>query len=75
MDDDVLEKARAIAEKKHTPFKTIVNEALRTGLKMVKDARPRKPYRTNPHKMGIRRGYNLDNIQELLAQAEGENAR
>jgi hypothetical protein len=33
------------------------------------------PYQTRPHKMGLKAGRNLDNIQELLAQTEGEEFR
>jgi hypothetical protein len=33
------------------------------------------PFRTKPHKMGLKAGRNLDNIQELLAQIEGEDFR
>jgi hypothetical protein len=32
-----------------------------------------RPYQTEPHAMGLRPGYNLNNIQEVLAQAEGED--
>ncbi|MBW2238542.1 MAG: type II toxin-antitoxin system VapB family antitoxin [Deltaproteobacteria bacterium] len=31
IDDDVMERARAVATKLRTPFKTVVNEALRAG--------------------------------------------
>ncbi|MEW6533613.1 MAG: type II toxin-antitoxin system VapB family antitoxin [Thermodesulfobacteriota bacterium] len=75
IDDDVLEKARAIAAKSRKPFRTIVNEALRAGLDEVdRDAKQRK-YRTEPHAMGLRVGSNIDNIQETLAQVEGEDYR
>jgi hypothetical protein len=30
---------------------------------------------TQAHKLGLKAGRNLDNIQELLAQVEGEDAR
>jgi tRNA A37 threonylcarbamoyladenosine dehydratase len=32
-------------------------------------------YKLMPHKMGLKTGRNLDNIQELLAQVEGEDSR
>jgi hypothetical protein len=74
IDDDVLERARAAAAKLHTPFKAIVNEALRAGLDQVEKPAKQRSYTTKPHKMGLRQGRNLDNIQELLAQTEGEDA-
>ena len=75
IDDDVIERARAVAGKLNTPFKTVVNEALRAGLDQVEKPAMRRRYKTKPHKMGLRQGRNLDNIQELLAQVEGEGSR
>jgi len=75
IDDDVLERARAISVKRRTPFKQIINEALRAGLDRVEAPAESRPYRTEPHAMGLKPGRNLDNIQELLAQIEGEDYR
>ncbi len=75
IDDDVLERARLLAARSHRPFKAIVNEALRAGLNRVEHDATQKRYVTKPHAMGLREGYDLDNIQELLAQIEGESAR
>jgi hypothetical protein len=75
IDDDVLEKAKAAAAKRHLPFRAIINEALRAGLKALGTPPPAVPYRTHARKLGLKAGRNLDNIQELLAQVEGEDAR
>ena len=75
IDDDVLDLARSIAEQHHAPFRRVVNEALRAGLQTVKKPAKSRPYHTQPHKLGLRAGRNLDNIQELLAQTEGEDHR
>ena len=75
IDDDVLDRARAVAAKLRRPFRTIVNEALRAGLDQVGQAARQRPYNTKPHAMGLRSGRNLDNIQELLGQIEGEDSR
>jgi len=75
IDDDVLEKARAVAAKVGWPFRKVVNEALRAGLNQVERPATQRPYKTDPHAMGLRSGRNLDNIQELLAQVEGEDFR
>lgn len=75
IDDDVLERARTLAAKLKEPFRRVVNEALRAGLQTVEAPAARRTFRTRPHKMGIKAGRNLDNIQELLAQVEGEDAR
>lgn len=75
IDNDVLERARAISAKLHTPFKTVINEALRAGLDHVQQPAKRGRYKTKPHAMGLKAGRNIDNIQELLAQIEGEDSR
>lgn len=75
LDDDVIDKARAVAASLGTPFREVVNEALRVGLDQVAKPATRRPYRTEPRPMGLREGYSLDNIQEVLAQAEAEDFR
>ena len=75
LDDDVLERARMVATRTRKPFKTVVNEALRSGLADLEKGVRRRPYVTTPRAMGLRPGHNLDNIQELIAQIEGESAR
>ena len=75
MDDDVLDRAKAIAAALRLPFRRVVNEALRAGLPVLEDLPRSRPYRTHPHKMGLKTGRNLDNIQALLSQVEGESHR
>lgn len=75
IEEDVLDKARSVASRLHAPFRKVINEALRAGLDIVDAPVKRRAYRTRPHKMGLRAGKNLDNIQELLAQVDGEDFR
>jgi hypothetical protein len=75
IDDDVLGRARVLADSLHTSFRSVVNEALRAGLEQMKKPAKQRRYQTRPHAMGLRKGYDLDNIQELLAQIEGEDFR
>ena len=75
IDDDVLDKARALASNRKISFRSVVNEALRAGLSIAEAPAKQKKYRTTPRPMGLRSGRSLDNIQELLAQVEGENRR
>jgi len=75
IDDDVLDRARSVAVRLHEPFRRVVNEALRAGLQTVEEPARCRPYHTKPHGMGLRAGRNLDSIQDLLAQIEGEDHR
>ena len=75
IEDDVLERARALAQELDRPFRLVVNEALRAGLQAVEKPAPARPYHTQPGKLGLKTGRSLDNIQELIAQIEGEDHR
>ena len=75
LDNDVLERARAISSKLKIPFKAVINEALRAGLDHVEQPAKRRNYKTKSHAMGLKAGRNIDNIRELLAQIEGEDSR
>jgi hypothetical protein len=75
IDDDVLDHARSLAGRLHAPFRQIINEALRAGLRSVQVPAATRPYRTQPHGLGLKPGRDLNNIQELLAQVEGEGRR
>jgi hypothetical protein len=65
LDNDVIDKAKAVAAKRRLTFRAVVNEALRIGLEEVEKSAIRRPYRTEPHAMGLRTGYNLDNVQDV----------
>lgn len=75
LDEDVAERTRNLARRLGKPFKAVLNEALRSDLTLVEQPARRRPYRTEPHALGLRKGRSLDNIQELLAQMEGEAFR
>ncbi len=76
LDEDVAQAAKDIAVKLHRPFKEIINNALRYGLKKIETpSSPRKPYRTVPRPLGLREGISLDNIQEIISRIEGEDSR
>ncbi len=75
LDEDVLQKARTLASQLHVPFKAVVNEALRLGLNELEKPSRQRPYKTVPHDMGLRSGLDLDNVQEMLAHAEGQAFR
>lgn len=75
LDPDVAVKARSGAAKLRKPLKEIINAALRVGLDEILRPAPAKPYRTEPHAMGMRPEFSYDNISELIAAAEGEDSR
>jgi len=75
LEDDVVERVRSAATRLRTPFRKVVNEALRAGLEKVEASATQRPYSTEPHEMGLKPGVDLDDIQGLLARIEGESFR
>ncbi len=75
LEDDVLDKVKEIASKHQSPIKSVINDALRIGLKSLETPHKKQPYHTTPVKMGQKNGTNLNNIQVLLSQIEGEDQR
>ena len=53
LDDDVIDKAKAVAAKRCLTFRAVVNEALRIGLQEVGKPATRRPCRTEPHAKAI----------------------
>ncbi len=74
-DHDVLDKAKAVAQKSKSSLKKIVNQALRLGLSEIEKGSKKRPYKTTPHRLKLKKGYDLDRIQDLLSQLEGEDSR
>jgi hypothetical protein len=75
LDEDVADQVRAQMSRLGQPFKHVIHEALRIGLAQMQTGRRSKPFRTRARPMHLRPGMCLDNVQELLSQVEGEDAR
>ena len=72
LDDDVAAKLRAESRRAGRPFKEIVNETLRNGLASRRVAAQRQAFKITARDLGdVRPGFCLDNVAELLEQAEG----
>ena len=75
LDDDVAALLRRAARRKKGGLKTLVNDALRKGLKRLAEPSVRPPFRTKPVSLGRCRLGNLDDVAGALAMAEGETFR
>jgi hypothetical protein len=73
LDSDVISKAKKSVARTGKTFKSVINSALRLGLDEMSKPPKTKPYRTKSRPLGLRPGFNYDNVGELLAQLEGEN--
>ena len=74
LDDDVAAELEQLRRASDQPFKQVVNDALRQGLRQMAAAPKgrRKPYRTRGLELGPAR-IPLDNVAEALALAEGDD--
>jgi plasmid stability protein len=72
LDDDVAAKLRAESRRTGRPFKAIVNETLRSGLASRRVAAQRQAFKITARDLGdVKPGLCLDNVAELIEQAEG----
>jgi hypothetical protein len=73
IDDDAAVLLERVRKSHKTGLKSIVNEALRQGLKeMTKPHKVKRPYRTRSVSLGRCLVGNIDNVAEVLAVSEGE---
>jgi len=76
LDDDVATMLARIQKKRRDSLKSLVNEALRSGLKQMAAPRKRRnPFRTATVDLGACLPGNVDNIAEVIAVAEGESCK
>ena len=74
LDDDVAALLMRAVQRRGTSIKQTVNEALRRGLERMERASPAgKPYRVRPWNLGGSLVGSLDNVEEVLSRAEGED--
>jgi len=71
LDDDLAAKLRAEAQQAGEPFKQVVNQVLRLGLEAKTRARALPPFNVKTRDLGLRPGFDFDNIEELLEKIEG----
>ena len=76
LDDDVAARLKAAVRKRRRPFKVLVNEALRAGLEAIGRPGPaRGTFETKGFDLGPSLVGSLDNVEEVLSRAEGEDHR
>ncbi len=74
LEDDVAALLLRLRERQKVSLKTVVNQALREGLKHIQaPSRPQRRHRTTVVSLGACLPGNLDDVTEALALAEGEN--
>ena len=71
LDEDVTAKLKAEMRKTGKSFKETVNETLRVGLLSRQQAPRRKPFKVKARDLGLKPGYSLDKVWDLIEEVEG----
>ena len=71
LDDDVAVKLRAETQRSGEPFKQVVNRVLRLGLNAQTQVKALPPFKVKTRDLGLRPGFDFDNIGELIEKVEG----
>jgi hypothetical protein len=76
LEDDVAAALKRVMRRKGRNLKETVNEALRRGLEeLERPGEALQPFKVMPWNLGGSRVGSLDNVEEVLARAEGEDHR
>ena len=70
LEDDVAERLREEARRTGRSLKTVVNEALRSGLAREVD-RHRSAFKVEARELGLRPEFDFDHIEGVLDQLDG----
>ncbi|MDQ7858752.1 MAG: DUF2191 domain-containing protein [Armatimonadota bacterium] len=71
LDRDIAAKLKAEVRRTGRPFKQVVNELLRLALNTSPPSAPVPPFEVRARDLGLRPGFDLDDISELIEQVEG----
>lgn len=72
LDDDVAALLREEAERSRRPFRHIVNQALRLGLRAGTSPENRQPFRTRPYAFRFKAGIDQDKLGKVADELEVE---
>lgn len=74
LDDDVAAQLEQLRVARDATLKQVVNDALREGLARLASPPEIQPFRTRPVDLGICHYPNLDNVWEVLDEAENRGS-
>ncbi len=75
LDEDVAAKLREETRRRNASFKETVNACLRRGLEAPSDEELAAPFTVESRRMGLRPGFDLDDIGGLLDLLDGPGRR
>jgi hypothetical protein len=76
LENDVAIRLEHLQRRRHASFKDIVNAVLRAGLETLeRDPATTTPFRTTGFALGPSLVGSLDNVEEVISRAEGDDHR
>lgn len=78
LDEDVLRRLKEESGRRQESLRVTLNSVVREGLAFAEKRREEggeTKFRVRPFAMGLKRGLSYDSVSELLAIAEGDEAR
>ena len=72
IDDDLVRELREKAHKTASPFKEVVNKAIRAGLEHIDKPKQIKPYKCKTYSLGYPPSADLDHALNLADHLESE---
>ena len=75
LEEDVVAKLREEMRQSRKSFKATVNACLRRGLEVPTEKELAAPFRVEPRRMGLRAGFELDDVGGLLDLLDGPARR
>lgn len=70
LDDDVARRLRRHCRQADQSFKQAVNTLLRRALAESEEPKTAEPFKVKARPMGLRPGFNLDNVGEVLERLD-----
>jgi len=72
IDDQLVQELKELAHRAGKPFKEVVNETLREGLRAKRGRPAKKPYKLTTVALGVRGGLNLDKALAIADTLEDQ---
>ena len=72
LDDDVAVLLQEEATRSRRPFREVVNQAIRLGLRTATPPERRERFRVKPHPFQFKPGIDLDKLNQLVDELEVE---
>ena len=75
IEEDIAVRIRELRRRRGHSLKQVINRLLREGLRNSRRTPEAKPYRTNPHRLSLRPGFDAVGFNQLADELEAEERR